>query len=93
MTLKNENSVGSELAAVLPVLDQPWYMTPYLLQLNFYILCVSLSATGMGFDGSMMNGLQSLSTWSTYFNNPNSALLGLTNAVLNLGPVRTLSPL
>ncbi|KAJ5378246.1 uncharacterized protein N7496_005655 [Penicillium cataractarum] len=24
-----------------------------------------------------MNGLQSLSTWSTYFNNPNSALLGV----------------
>lgn len=89
MTESNIHSVG-ELAAVLPSRNRPWYLTPSLLQLNVYILFVCLSATGMGFDGSMMNGLQSLDTWVGYFNNPSSALLGVTNAALNLGPVRAL---
>ncbi|KAJ5354257.1 hypothetical protein N7541_006821 [Penicillium brevicompactum] len=85
--VKNEHIIGERLAAVLPQSDKPWYRTPHLLRLNFYILWVCFSAAGMGFDGSMMNGLQSLSTWTDYFNNPNSALLGVTNAVLNLGPI------
>ncbi|KAJ5683466.1 hypothetical protein N7462_006631 [Penicillium macrosclerotiorum] len=86
MSSGNKRAVG-ELATVLPRRDKPWYRTPSLLQLNFYIFIVCFSASGMGFDGSMMNGLQSLSTWTSYFNNPNSALLGVTNAVLNLGPI------
>lgn len=84
---KHSANVGPELARVLPVLDRPWYRTPHLLRLNILLLVVTLSATGMGFDGSMMNGLQSLSTWTDYFHNPSSYLLGITNAVLNIGPV------
>lgn len=84
---KQSATVGPELARVLPVLDKPWYRTPHLLKLNILLLLVTFSATGMGFDGSMMNGLQSLSTWTDYFHNPSSYLLGITNAVLNLGPV------
>ncbi|PYI02714.1 general substrate transporter [Aspergillus sclerotiicarbonarius CBS 121057] len=87
MTLGNEVTVGSELAAVLPVLEKPWYRTAHLLRLNTCLLFVTFSATGMGFDGSMMNGLESLSTWNSYFNNPSSSLLGTCNGVLNLGPI------
>ena len=84
---KDSAIVGHDLAAVLPVLAKPWYATPHLLRLNLYVLIILFSSAGMGFDGSMMNGLQSLSTWTTYFHNPSASLLGVTNAVLNIGPV------
>jgi hypothetical protein len=62
-------------------------LNSHLLRLNLYVLIILFSSAGMGFDGSMMNGLQALSTWTTYFHNPSASLLGVTNAVLNIGPV------
>ena len=41
----------------------------------------------VGYDGSMMNGLQSLTTWKTYFNNPTGSTLGLFNAIQNIGGI------
>ncbi|KAJ5190125.1 uncharacterized protein N7498_009110 [Penicillium cinerascens] len=41
----------------------------------------------MGFDSSMMNGLQGLDTWMNYFGNPSGTWLGLLNAVMFLGGV------
>ncbi|KZT62655.1 general substrate transporter [Calocera cornea HHB12733] len=38
-----------------------------------------------GYDGSMMNGMQSLSQWQTSFNHPVGSALGLLNAIFNLG--------
>lgn len=37
------------------------------------------------YDGSMMNSLQTLSYWQDYFGNPSGGLLGLLNAIQNLG--------
>jgi hypothetical protein len=34
-----------------------------------------------GYDGSMMNGLQTLENWRNYFNNPTGGTLGLFNAI------------
>lgn len=34
-----------------------------------------------GYDGSMMNGLQTLENWSNYFGNPTGGTLGLFNAI------------
>jgi hypothetical protein len=79
--------VGPELAAVLPVSTAPWYLTPHLAKLNAFLLVILFSSAGLGFDGSMMNGLQSLDTWTSYFNNPSATQLGVINGVLNLGPV------
>jgi MFS family permease len=39
----------------------------------------------LGFDGSMMNGLQTLSYWRDYFDNPKGSTLGLFNASMSLG--------
>lgn len=75
------------LAHVLPRNPRPWYITPHLLKLNLCIGVVLLSATTMGFDSSMMNGLQGLDTWMSYFGNPSGTWLGLLNAVLFLGGV------
>lgn len=34
-----------------------------------------------GYDGSMMNGLQTLDQWRNYFGNPQGSTLGLFNAI------------
>ncbi|KAJ5660681.1 uncharacterized protein N7484_000053 [Penicillium longicatenatum] len=79
--------VEDRLADVLPENPRPWYLTPHLLKLNLCIGVVLLSATTMGFDSSMMNGLQGLDTWMNYFGNPSGTWLGLLNAVMFLGGV------
>ncbi|QRW21960.1 Sugar (and other) transporter [Rhizoctonia solani] len=38
-----------------------------------------------GFDGSMMNGLQSVQQWKDYFGNPSAKDLGLFNAIQSIG--------
>ncbi|KAH8660160.1 putative sugar transporter [Xylariales sp. PMI_506] len=62
-----------------------WLSDKGLLKLNL-ILCLSLiSSYATGYDGSMMNGLQSLDEWKNYFNNPNASELALLNAIQNVG--------
>jgi sugar porter (SP) family MFS transporter len=39
------------------------------------------------FDGSMMNGLQSVSHWQSYFGRPTGAVLGIFNAAYPLGGI------
>ena len=53
--------------------------------LYIYIVILILTNTANGFDGSMMNGLQTLSYWQEYFDHPHGALLGLFNASMSLG--------
>ncbi|KAL1895701.1 hypothetical protein Sste5346_005173 [Sporothrix stenoceras] len=83
--LANARIVGNELAALLPQDGKSWIFKSHLVMLNFYIVVVMMSPVTMGFDGSMMNGLLSLTTWNDYFGTPRSSLLGLINAVLSLG--------
>jgi len=53
--------------------------------LYIYIVILIATNTANGFDGSMMNGLQSLSYWQEYFNHPKGSILGLFNASMSLG--------
>ncbi|ODV66934.1 general substrate transporter [Hyphopichia burtonii NRRL Y-1933] len=62
---------------------RPWYTVPHLLHLNFVLFLVCLSSTNNGYDGSVLNGLQSLNYWQDYFGHPSGARLGaLSNAVV-----------
>ncbi|KAF4984050.1 hypothetical protein FZEAL_663 [Fusarium zealandicum] len=79
--------VGSELAAVLPDDPRPWYRTPHLLKLNLLLLVPLVSSGAIGYDGSMMNGLQTLPQWREYFGNPQGATLGAMNSVYPAGKV------
>ena len=54
-------------------------------RLYFYIIILILTNTANGFDGSMMNGLQTLSYWRDYFDHPEGSILGLFNASMSLG--------
>ncbi|KAH8895472.1 general substrate transporter [Thozetella sp. PMI_491] len=82
-----ELAVGAELAAVLPSSPKPWYKTRRILHLNLILLVPLLSSASIGYDGSMMNGLQILTQWKSFFSNPEGAILGLMNAVYPLGKV------
>jgi hypothetical protein len=84
--------------------NRKWTNNRRLIVLNAWIVLLLITSSTNGFDGSMMNGLQSLTQWKDYFNNPTGGKLGLFNAiqvsrlvalvqfyVLTLG--RTLGPL
>lgn len=58
--MKNERIVGKALAEVLPETDKWWFQIPHLLQLNLILLVPLISSSVAGYDGSLMNGLQSL---------------------------------
>ncbi|KAK7447455.1 hypothetical protein VKT23_014164 [Stygiomarasmius scandens] len=62
-----------------------WYNNRRLIALNAWIVLLLITASTNGYDGSMMNGLQSLPQWENYFNNPSASQLGLLNAIQNIG--------
>lgn len=70
------------LRDVLPKDGKPWYMQRHLLLLNLGMLIPYLSSTTNGYDGSMLNGLQSMGQWQNYFDHPTGTRLGsLANGV------------
>ncbi|KAF5563268.1 general substrate transporter [Fusarium napiforme] len=70
-----------------PVDTKRWWKSPNLRALNFLMMIPLLSIFSQGFDGSMMNGLQSVSHWQTYFGTPTGAMLGFCNAAYPLGGI------
>jgi MFS family permease len=40
-----------------------------------------------GYDGSMMNGLQTVKNWQEYFNHPEGSILGVFNAIQSIGGI------
>ncbi|KAI9931214.1 hypothetical protein MW887_010875 [Aspergillus wentii] len=51
---------------------------------------VVLTSATNGYDGSMMNGLQTLDYWQEYFNHPRGSLLGILSAIMSLGSLAAL---
>ncbi|KAJ5292305.1 uncharacterized protein N7443_008258 [Penicillium atrosanguineum] len=88
--MKNQRIVGEALASVLPQYDRSWLRVPHLLQLNLILLVPLLSSAVAGYDGSLMNGLQSIAEWKEYFGNPSGSLLGVVNAAQSIGSVLSL---
>ncbi|KAF5328747.1 hypothetical protein D9619_011586 [Psilocybe cf. subviscida] len=64
---------------------RPWYKNKRILILNFWICILLITSSTNGYDGSMMNGLQSVDAWEKEFNNPQGGKLGLFNAIQNIG--------
>ncbi|KAF6816282.1 hexose transporter [Colletotrichum plurivorum] len=62
-----------------------WLKNPGIIKLNCILALSLVSSYATGYDGSMMNGLQSLDTWQESFNHPNASQLGLLNAIQNVG--------
>ncbi|KAK9481528.1 hypothetical protein V1527DRAFT_493512, partial [Lipomyces starkeyi] len=66
----NARIVGPDLAAILPVEELPWWRQGNLLRLNIFVFCSLMYASALGYDASLMNGLQSLNQWQTFMNFP-----------------------
>jgi hypothetical protein len=60
--------------------DTRWYKGR-LLGLTMCLVLVLITSMTNGYDGSMMNGLQSLTYWENYFDHPTGGTLGLFNAI------------
>ncbi|KAJ5494466.1 hypothetical protein N7463_010553 [Penicillium fimorum] len=81
--ISNNNPSEWNLKSVLPDTGKPWYKERHLLLLNLGMIIPYLSSTTNGYDGSMLNGLQSMSQWQHYFDNPTGTRLGsLSNGVI-----------
>ncbi|GME84528.1 unnamed protein product [Ambrosiozyma monospora] len=80
-----ENVVGKALAPIITQDTVPWYKKKHLLVLNFFLIAPLLSSAVSGFDGSLMNGLQSLDTWKDRYDDPEGAMLGFVNAAMSFG--------
>jgi hypothetical protein len=61
--------------------SRTWTNNKRLIALNAWIVLLLITSSTNGFDGSMMNGLQSLTQWKDAFNNPTGGKLGLLNAI------------
>lgn len=81
------NSVGPELAAVLPANDKPWYKKRNLMILNFCLMSLFLLSSGNGYDGTMLNGLLALPHWLSFMDHPTGAWLGFISGAQNLGSI------
>ncbi|TEB32157.1 hexose transporter [Coprinellus micaceus] len=83
------NPATDDTVTRLAALDTtPWYKKPNLrlLYFLFFPTCIGVEMTS-GFDSSMMNGLQAVNSWDTYFNHPRSLILGLMSSMYSLGAV------
>lgn len=60
-----------------------WWNKPHLLKLNIAVFLITLCSTNNGYDGSMLNGLQSLPIWHKAMGNPTGHTLGaLSNGTI-----------
>ena len=67
---------GLVLRDVIPDGRRPWYRDWTLLKLNTLLLCALLTQIASGYDSSMLNGMQSLPQWVSYFGQPTGTRLG-----------------
>lgn len=81
---------GQTVMEIVPKLDKPWFRYSHLLKLNLLMLAPILTQITSGYDGSMMNGLQSIDNWQKYFDNPEGSRLGtMSNGVIIGGIITT----
>ncbi|KAF5322318.1 hypothetical protein D9619_000144 [Psilocybe cf. subviscida] len=69
----------------------PWYQKPNLRMLYLILLptCLGVEMSN-GYDASMMNGLQVVNSWVTFYHHPRSVLLGVMSAIYFAGAVCSL---
>lgn len=66
----------------------PWYKVASRRRLYFLLFPAAIvSYSTSGYDGSMMNSLQTVTYWDDFFGNPAGAKLGLMSAILSLGAI------
>ncbi|KAL3470299.1 general substrate transporter [Aspergillus californicus] len=69
----------------VPSSTVPWWQQSQLRQLYLMMIVLFLASTTLGYDASLLNGLQTMDTWKAYFNNPQGSRLGLFGALPAIG--------
>ncbi|PSN59655.1 general substrate transporter [Corynespora cassiicola Philippines] len=64
---------------------RPWYQQPELRKLYLLMPFLFLGSTTLGYDGSLLNGLQTMPAWQTFFHHPTGSRLGLLGAFPGFG--------
>ncbi|KAL3442494.1 general substrate transporter [Aspergillus insuetus] len=67
-----------------------WWKHRGLLQLYAMMPILFLASTTTGYDGSLLNGLQTMVPWQEYFDHPSGSRLGLFTAIMNIGAASAL---
>ncbi|KIM63741.1 hypothetical protein SCLCIDRAFT_1213888 [Scleroderma citrinum Foug A] len=62
-----------------------WYNNNRIILLHAWIVPFLITSYAIGYDATMMNGLQTLPQWQTAFNYPSNGMLGLLNAIQSIG--------
>ncbi|RAR06329.1 general substrate transporter [Stemphylium lycopersici] len=65
--------------------ERPWYKQPQLRKLYLMMPFLFLGSTTLGYDGSLLNGLQTMPAWQEYFDHPTGSRLGLLGAFPGFG--------
>ncbi|TBU39804.1 hexose transporter [Dichomitus squalens] len=65
--------------------NRKWYNNRRLITLHAWLVLLLITSSTNGFDGSLMNSLQSMNQWESFFNHPQGGTLGLLNAIQNIG--------
>ena len=64
-----------------------WYTDPALRRTYLCLMFVVITSATNGYDGSIVNALQSMGTWQEYFNHPHGSLLGLFTCIMAVGSI------
>ncbi|KAI0828601.1 general substrate transporter [Trametes gibbosa] len=65
--------------------NRKWYNNRRLITLHAWMVLLLITSSTNGYDGSLMNSLQSMQQWKDFFGNPQGGTLGLLNAIQNIG--------
>ncbi|EFX02239.1 hexose transporter [Grosmannia clavigera kw1407] len=63
----------------------PWYMQTKLRELYLKMIILFLGSTTLGYDSSLLNGLQTMDSWQEFFHHPRSSRLGIFGAIPGFG--------
>ncbi|CAN8105397.1 unnamed protein product [Discula destructiva] len=62
-----------------------WWRMKYMRSLYLYLWAAMLTSATNGYDGSLINSLQSMKQWNDYFHDPSPSILGLITASFSMG--------
>ncbi|KAL3484846.1 general substrate transporter [Aspergillus germanicus] len=85
MTARNSEDHVDGQSAVAATAKKVWWKDPQLRRLNFCLLSLTLLSSSNGFDGSLVNGLQSLDSWLSFMQTPDGTWLGFINGIYSVG--------
>lgn len=69
-----------------------WWREPGLRRLYLLLLVPLMTSMVNGYDGSMMNALQTSGQWQDYFHHPRGSLLAFYNLAFGLGQLLAVVP-